>query len=347
VLFMVPIMVLEHILGRNPYYELLGGAQLEMFSSVEDRVSTLRARGCFAHPIIAGTFGGFMMPLFAGWWKQEKRDRKYAALGLLGAAAIPFLVGSSTALFALIAAIGALCLWPMRRHLWLIRWGAVGILVAGQLYMTSPVWHLISDVSLSADSSSYHRYQLVNQCIIHFWDWALIGTKEYASWGWDMWDLSNQYVGTADTAGLIPLLALLAILVFGFKYIGRTRQHFEGDRQREFFVWAVGASLFANAVAFFGIQYWDQVIVAWYALLGMIGAVTLVARHPQEAWAPAAETAPAQMGTKMGRAVTTLPATGLARPGRALSGHGAQATVRDTPGKNWMLPTRYWPRRNG
>lgn len=286
VVFIAAIMIREHITGANAYYALLGGANATQLSKVADRAGTFRAQGPFGHPIIAGTFGGFMVPLFLAMWKREKRDRRYAAMGVLGAAVIPFLVGSSTALFVLIAGIGVLCLWPMRRRLWMLRWGVVAILAAGQLYMTAPIWHLIDDVSLSKDSSSYHRYELVNQCMIHFWDWVLVGTKNYASWGWDMWDLSNQYVGTADTAGLIPLIAFVAILVIGFLYIGKARRYYEGNRQEEFFVWAIGASLFANAVGFFGIQYWDQVIVAWYMVLAIVIAVTLPTRLPNLQSAP-------------------------------------------------------------
>jgi hypothetical protein len=275
------LMTYEHITGRNPYYAILGGVHSAEFSSAINRSDIFRARGCFLHPILAGTFGGFMMPLFAGWWWKEKRERKYALLGVLASMAIPFLTGSSTALFGLIGAIGALCLWPLRRHMRILRWGIVGTLVAGQLYMTSPVWHLISDVSLSDGSSSYHRYMLVDQCIRHFWDWAMVGTKDMSSWGWDMWDLSNQYVGIADTAGLIPFIAFLAILVYGFKYLGRARKAYEGDRKQEFLVWALGASLFANVVAFMGVQYFDQIIVAWYLILAIISVVTLASRKAE------------------------------------------------------------------
>lgn len=277
VVFIAVIMTHEHFTGHNEYYELMGGARASLYTTSDARDGVFRAQGCFAHPIIAGTFGGFMVPLFVGWWKREKRDRKYAIFGIVAATAIPFLVASSTALFALLAGIGAMCLWPIRRKMRLIRWGIVGTLLAGQMYMKSPVWHLIDDVSLSADSSSYHRYLLVDQCIRHFFDWALVGTKNYASWGWDMWDLSNQYVGTADTSGLIPFIAFLSILVIGFKYVGRARKFYEGDKQKEFFVWAIGACLFANAVGFFGIQYWDQVIVAWYMVLATISAISLPA----------------------------------------------------------------------
>ncbi len=276
------LMAYEHFVGRNLVYTFLGGARSEVFAQAGERAGGFRAMGPFANPNLAGSFGGFMMPLFVGWWWKEKAARKWAALGMVGAAVIPFMTGSSTALFALLGGFGALCLWPIRKLMRLVRWGIVATLIGGQMYMTSPVWHIISDVSLSADSSSYHRYQLVNQCILHFWDWVLIGTKNYASWGWDMWDLGNQYVANADTGGLIPLIALIAILVFGFKYIGRMREKVEGDKQEERFIWAVGASLFANLVAFWGISYFDQIIVPWYALLAIITVVTAGARVRSE-----------------------------------------------------------------
>jgi hypothetical protein len=47
-----------------------------------------------------------------------------------------------------------------------------------------------------------------------------------------------------------------------------------GETKQALFVWAIGAALFANAVAFFGISYFDQTIVVWYALLAMISTVT-------------------------------------------------------------------------
>jgi hypothetical protein len=91
-----------------------------------------------------------------------------------------------------------------------------------------------------------------------------------------MWDLSNEYVGTADTAGIVPLISLIVIIVLGFRYIGEARASAQrlADKNTELFVWAFGASLLANVVAFFGIGYFDQTRVAWYAILSMICVVT-------------------------------------------------------------------------
>ena len=180
-----------------------------------------------------------------------------------------------------------LSFWVFRRRMRLVRW-AVGILVVTlHLVMKAPVWNLIARIDLTGGSSSWHRFMLMDECIKHFTTWMLVGTTEYPTWGWEMWDLSNQYVMTADTAGLIPLIALVMIIVFAFKYVGRARRAVEGDKKKEMFIWGMGAALLANLVAFNGISYFDQTIVAWYCILAMVCAISLPARMAQLAPAPA------------------------------------------------------------
>ena len=276
------LMTYEQVTGKNPVYGLLGGARADVYGSAMERDGRFRAVAMFGHPILAGTFGAILLPLFVGAWWQDKKNRRLAVLGIVASLVIPLTANSSTSLFGLIGGSVALCLWPLRNWMRPIRWGIVLTLASLHLVMKAPVWHLISRIDLAGGSSSYHRYQLVNQCILHFSDWWLIGTKSYPDWGWDMWDLSNQYVGTADTAGLIPLLSFLAIFVFGFKRLGRARKAARREHRQELFIWAIGAALFANAVAFFGISYFDQTIVAWYALLAIIPVAAASSVRPSK-----------------------------------------------------------------
>ena len=224
------VMIWEKATGVNLIYSTLGGARANVLGMTISRDDQLRAAGSFAHPILAGTFGGILLPLFVGLWVKEKKDRRLAGLGIAACSIIPFAASSSTALFGFLGGILGLCFWPLRRHMRTIRWAILIVLITLHLLMKAPVWHLISRIDLTGSSSSYHRYQLINQCILHFWDWVAIGTKDYAKWGWDMWDLSNQYAGTADTAGLIPLIAFLCIIVFAFKYVGKARLAIKGNR---------------------------------------------------------------------------------------------------------------------
>lgn len=265
------IMLYEQAKGWNPY-ALLGGSHAQEFATLSERGDRFRATGPFAHPILAGTFGAISMPLFFALWWKERRDRAVAALGMIAAVMISFASNSSTPLLALIGGLAALCCWPLRKFMGVIRWGIVVVLIALHIVMKAPVWSLISRVDLVGGSSSYHRYQLVDAFIRHFGDWCLVGVKGTADWGWDMWDLSNQYVLVGETSGLVPFLLFITIIVLAFKYAGRARR-MAACRRDQLFIWAIGCALFANVVAFFGISYFDQTIVAWYALLAMIVAV--------------------------------------------------------------------------
>lgn len=273
------VMIYEQATGRNPIYGFLGGARADVFGSVLEREGR-RATGPFGHPILAGTFGAITLPLFVGLWWDDRKYRTTALAGISAAAIIPFAANSSTALMGFIGGLIALGFWYARRQMRIVRWAFVLSVIVLHSVMKAPVWHLISRIDLSGGSSSYHRYQLVNQCIQHFSDWWLIGTKYYGDWGWDMWDLSDQYVLIADESGLIALLCFLAMIVYGFKYLGRARRLSINHRQ-ELFIWAIGSSLFANVIAFLGIGYFDQTIIVWYALMAVIAVVTLGERRTQ------------------------------------------------------------------
>lgn len=271
------LMAYEQLTGRNPVYALLGGAHAQMFGSVLEREGR-RATGTFGHPILAGTFGAISLPLFVGYWWKEKGGRTVGLLGIGACVLMAVAANSSTALLGFIGGIVGLCFWALRKNMRIIRWTISLTLIALHLVMKAPVWHLISRIDLSGGSSSYHRFQLINQCILHFSDWWLIGTKFYGDWGWDMWDLSNEYVSIADSSGLIALVAFLAMIVYGFKYLGKARIRAAGSRREALFIWAMGSSLFANVVAFLGIGYFDQTIVAWYALMAMISVIAFTAQ---------------------------------------------------------------------
>jgi hypothetical protein len=277
VLVVAAIMTSERLTGRNPVTTLLGGAHSQYHETVDVRNGSMRATGVFDHAILAGTFGGISLPLFVGlWWKDEKY-RVFTALGIGASATIPLLASSSTAMMGFIAGLIGLSFWGLRRKMRTIRWIIVGLIVVDELRFKSHFWHIIADVDLTGSSSSWHRYMLVDECYKHFFDWALVGTKDFATWGWEMVDLSNQYVATADSSGLIPLLSFVAIIVFGYKYLGRARRAADtaGDSKQELFIWALASSLFANTIAFVGISYFDQTCVAWYAILALISAATL------------------------------------------------------------------------
>jgi hypothetical protein len=278
------IMIYELATGHNPY-ALLGGANAHAYATLMERDGKLRAIGCFSHPILAGTFGAVLVPLFVALWWKGKKYRKIAVLGIISATVMTVACNSSTPVLGYAAGVVALGLWPLRQSMRAVRWGVLLTVVALHLVMKAPVWHLIARIDISGGSSSWHRFMLVDQCIRHFGDWWLVGVKDTGVWGWDMWDTANQYVSVCDNSGLIPFLLFLAILVYGFKYLGSARRALAKDKKKALFIWALGAALFANIVAFIGISYFDQTIVAWYGLLAVI-SVALTLTHKKEAVQP-------------------------------------------------------------
>jgi hypothetical protein len=258
-------MTNEQLTHQN-VFGLLGGAPL----SVMVRDGQVRAMGSFEVYITAGVFGATLLPLFISLCSDAKA-RLVGLLGIAGATIMTLTSNSSTPLLAYVAGIVGLCFWPLRKRMRAFRWGLVLILVSLHLCMKAPVWALIARIDLTGSSSGFHRFMLVDQCIRHFRDWWFIGVKNYDEWGFDMWDLSNQYVACALTGGLATLVAFILVISRSFGRLGTARRLLEGDRKREWSLWCLCAALLSHVVAYFGIGYFDQMQVAWYALLAIIG----------------------------------------------------------------------------
>lgn len=241
------------------------------------RDGNFRAQGAFGVYIDAGVFGGVLMPLLVWLWSEAKSKRA-VFLGIAGAIAMILTSHSSTPLLALAAGIVGLCLWPLRKQMRFLRWGLVLVLVALHLAMKAPVWALIAHVDLTGSSSGYHRYYLVDNFIRHFSDWWLLGYRYYSNWGWDMWDLSNQFVAVGLTGGLLTFLFFVGILSRSFGGLGDARRLLAGDRHRQWMCWCFGSALFANVTAFFGCSYMAQMQMALFPLLAMISVAKVEAR---------------------------------------------------------------------
>jgi hypothetical protein len=261
-------MTYEKFHGLNPF-GFLDGVRLES----EVRGNTVRAQGPFQHEILAGCFGAVLVPMFFLLWKMNK-GRILAVVGLIAATIIAFTSSSSTPLLAYGGGIFALCLWPLRKHMGLVRWATVGLICALSLVMKAPVWFLIARLDLVGGSSGYHRAMLVNDFIYHFRDWWLIGTKDNPTWGANMWDLCNEFVAQGQTGGLMTFLVFIAIFCVVYSRIGRARKAVEGDRPKESYFWILGCGIWAHMVAFFGISYFDQTRFLWLLSLAIVSAAT-------------------------------------------------------------------------
>lgn len=257
-------MAYEHYKGLN-VFALLGGLPVVP----EIRNGLYRAQGPFGHALLAGTFGATLLPLFVWLWIIAKA-RTLAAFGIAASTIMALAATCSTPIMAYGAGVAAMCMWPLRKRMRAVRWGLVLLLVCLHLVMKAPVWYSISHVDLVGGSSSDHRAQLLNLFITRVSDWWLVGTDSNANWGWDMWDTSNQFVAEGWTGGLATLACFIAMIAVGFSRLGKARKAVAGDKKKEIYFWLLGTTLFAHVVAFFGISYFDQTRMIWYALFAMI-----------------------------------------------------------------------------
>ena len=261
-----PFMLIEHFTKHNAF-SLVGSPALS-----EIRDGRIRAQGPFAHSIIAGTIGAVSLPLFVGLWWEGRRYRRVVVLGVLASVGMVITSACSTPLVTCAGGVLALFFWPFRTRLRILRWGLALSLVGVHLAMKAPVWFLISRMGGSIGGSGYHRAMLIDNFFRHFGEWWLVGTRNNARWGFDMWDVDNAFVAAGLRGGLITFMAFIATLVYAYKRIGQSRRRSRKSRTDERFIWAIGASLFANTIGFFGIVYFDQSVLVWYSLLAMVSA---------------------------------------------------------------------------
>jgi hypothetical protein len=256
------------------------------------RNGLIRAQACFAHPILAGCFGGTLLPLFYWLWKAG-RARGLAALGMVGSTLMVVFSVSSTPLMVWAGGIGALFLWLIRRSMRMVRWGIVAGLLALAAVMKAPVWFLIARVNLTGSSDAYDRAMLIDNFLRHFKDWWLIGADP-SSWSWGMWDLSNQFVGIGERGGLVAFIAFIAVISLSFSRLGKMRKQAKGERDQQWLCWCLGAVMFAHILAYFGVSYFDQTQMWWLAFLAMVSAATAglkAEKKPQRVEEPAADLA--------------------------------------------------------
>jgi hypothetical protein len=151
------------------------------------------------------------------------------------------------------------------------------------MIMKGPVWSLLEHIDLTGSSENFHRYQLVDTFIRHFDEWWLLGTQNNGSWGWEMADTSNEYVLYGVGGGLLTFVLFIALISRCLGKLGTKRKIVAGRRSEEWFLWCLGCAMFAHLVVFIGIDYFDQMLFAWFALLAMISTSVSTARAESKA----------------------------------------------------------------
>lgn len=260
------LLCLERVTGKDPFW-ILGG--IPEFPEV--RQGVIRCQGPFGHPILAGTFGAVWLPLFVGLWRQGKRNRLIAAIGIFSSTLITLVAGSSGPIGSYVAGIVGLALWGMRYQMRLIRWGMVMAIVALDLVMKEPVWFIFARIDVFSGSTGWHRANLIDRVIANLSDWWLFGARDIEKWGIFAGDTTNQFIAEGIRAGIFTMALFVWMIVIGFSYLGRAVRAAKTEPKRyQLLLWSVGVGLFAHVVSFFGVAYFDQNIVNLFLILAII-----------------------------------------------------------------------------
>lgn len=266
-------MLLEASTGENPF-AYLGGVR----ESTWIREGRLRCQGPFKHPILAGTFGAALIPLFMGYWLGGAKKKTRAVIGFLSGAAITLTSGSTGPLLTFATGVCGLCLWPLRNRMAAIRWGILGLIIALHVFMSDPVWYLPAKLGGALGGTGWHRSFLIDQAIHYFGEWWLVGTKQtqdfiaYTLAAYpDQVDITNQYINEGFKGGFLAMLLFMAGIVLCYIRVGRVVRLQENQPYRvQILFWSMGVALTAHVVSFMGVSYFDQNIVPWFLLLAMI-----------------------------------------------------------------------------
>jgi hypothetical protein len=120
---------------RQSVFEFLGGLPPEFREGHVRSAGTMGSLG-------SGAFAGSLVPMFLWLWTQSK-SRFAACAGLIGATTMVFASHTSTSWLTYGASLVGLGFWRLRKHMRLVRWGLVAVLVGLHLVMHGPVWSLI------------------------------------------------------------------------------------------------------------------------------------------------------------------------------------------------------------
>jgi hypothetical protein len=266
------VMIRELMTGQN-LMGLLGGIRLNS----DVRNGRIRAQGVFQHSILAGSFGATVFPLFLWLWKGGS-GKLTALVGAVASSIMVFTCASSTPVAAWLGTFVAICIWPLRRKMRFVRWIIVVALLGLGAVMKAPIWFILARIDFAGGSSGWERAFLIDTFTRHVGDWWLIGTHDNANWGWDMWDQCNQFVSEGESGGIVAFTCFIAMIVICFKKAGSARKLVDGSRRREWSFWLLGAAMFAQVLAFMGVDYFDQSKFLWYALLSIFPASTMAAQ---------------------------------------------------------------------
>lgn len=255
----------EHTTAENLYH-VLGGVS----DRATIRFGEVRARGPFFHPIYAGVYWVTFCSFFI--WRAliapTALRKAYWALCIAASLVIAMSTSSSTPImgFAAIAMCwGAYFVRQLRG--WFIP-ATVGLLIALDLVMKAPVWHLIARVGSVEGSTSYFRFKIIDAFFQNIGEWFFLGTRSTGHWFWGAQDIVNQFVYYGVRGGILSLVLFILVVSRPIRILSQSFDAFDHARDPErFLVWCFLASISSTLIMFIGVSYFDQIAIQLYLII--------------------------------------------------------------------------------
>lgn len=270
-------MMIEAIKGYN-IFSFLSGIQVAPIF----RDGYYRCQANFGHPIMAGSVGATLLPIFL-FLIFVGGNNVVGGISIILCTVIVLASHSSGPLMAFSFGIMAWMFWPLRKRMRTIRWGIVGLLLSLHAIMKAPVWFLPARISEIIGGDGWHRSNLIDKWIDSIGQWWLLGmpwsnTENWAAtkMSWGAVDATNQYVAIGVNGGIISLFLFIYFIIICYKNLGKKIEEARntGMKNNELLLWGLGASLTSHIINLTGVTYWDQFYVIWYMLLAIISGVT-------------------------------------------------------------------------
>jgi hypothetical protein len=268
----IPVMIfftIEQFTQWN-FFSLLGGVPEQ--TTVRD--GQLRAQGAFTHPIIAGMFWATFAAMFIGviFGKRRKLSAILSGwIGTINAVVIAFMTNSSTPIAGLLVAVGCWMCFPYRMYLKTIRWVVLLFMVFIHLIHSKGVHSFIfTNISFVSGSTGRHRYLLIDGALSNITDWALYGSRR--KYNRSFHDITCDYVYTAVTGGLIPLILEIAIIVLALYACGRAIRAVR-NREELFLAYGVGASVLTVSIMAVAVSVYGQAELPFYLSFGIAASL--------------------------------------------------------------------------
>ena len=286
---MMPFVLIERTTGMNPFV-VLGRVETDI------REGQFRCQATFPHSIMMGLFWATLVPLFVGFARQ-KAGFRWLLWGAVAASTVMIMVtASSTPILTLAAVAVLLAAFQFRQHTRTAAWGVLATLLALHIVMKAPVWQLVARVGVVSGSTGWHRYYLIDQAIRHFPQWMFLGTRETASWGLGLADVTNQFILEGVRGGFVSLVLFCVILFVGARAAVRLSVRLGGKRE-SYLAWGMFVTIIGHCLSFIGVSYFGQIAMIWYLLLASVAFVysqvyetpkpaprLMVAARPQHAY---------------------------------------------------------------